>query len=251
MEFARIRVRGRTQKTYREWRSDCGNYRIVWRIEVFGVEVPPRFYATVQTIGANNPWWDFVGRRGPYKTFKKAVEDCERNKKLWTAFVELGQVSGRRSQQLAALNDKAKTVFSSVPVWVKDIVDPVLLRMQFPCPRGQKDHNDHLETSTSSDEASLGEQDSQKTPDSGPALSVEEGDSTTTQTIAAQLKATSSPQDTSVPTVKAPAKGRGKKSPPPTDKSLPSGKQKTTPGKPKKPSAKADSTSSRKKKGKP
>jgi hypothetical protein len=223
----------------------------VWRTETFGVEVPPSFYATILTIGANNPWWDFVGRRGPYKTFKKAVEDCERNKKLWTAFVELGQVSGRRSQQLAALNDKAKTVFSSVPVWVKEIADPVLLRMQFPCPRGQKDQNDHLETSTSSDEASLGEQGSQKTLDSGPVLNAGHEGSTTTPTTVAQLKDTSSPQDTNVLSAEAPAKGQRKKSPPPTDKSSPSGKQKTTPGKPKKPSAKAASTSSRKKKEKP
>lgn len=130
MEFTRRTVRGRSQKLYKEWASDCGNYRITWTNEngfssYYGLVLAERF--------DGKTWWDFAIRRGPYRTQTKAVKECERHKKLWDAFVKLSHASGRRDSRLDTLKAKAPTVFSSMPVWVRTLADPSLIKMLFPC----------------------------------------------------------------------------------------------------------------------
>lgn len=255
MEFTRIRKRGRTQKTYREWKSDCGHYRIIWRSEAFGVELPPRFYATVLTCGVEplfKPWWNFVDRRGPYKTFKKAVEDCERSKKLWGAFIELGEASGHRAERLRTLVNRSKLTFSSLPVWVHPQADPVLLRMLFPCAKDQNDQSDRIETSMSSDdgESPVTTQQNEMTEGSGPVSPVKEKGGSTETRITTASKDSSSPHDSGVNAAKEPVKAREKQSSRSTGKQSTGGKQKKPSGVRKKPSGKAASRNSRKKKGK-
>lgn len=136
MEFKRRKVRGLSSRTHREWLSACGNYRIAWSCEMFGVRVPPRFYACVQTTRFDgSSWWNFVGRRGPYKTFRKAVEECQRNQSHWNEFLQLCQAPGRRRERLKELQARAGNVMRTVPVWVQQQADPTLLRMLFPRPK--------------------------------------------------------------------------------------------------------------------
>lgn len=78
MDFKRRSVKGKSRKFYKLWLDETRQYRITWTREVFGVRVPPHFYACVRIILPDGrEMWDFVGRRGPYKTFKKAAEECE------------------------------------------------------------------------------------------------------------------------------------------------------------------------------
>ena len=88
MEFVRKRKRGQDKKVRRTWFSEEG-YRIVWRKEVHGVCVPARFQACVRTLipysgGELRQMWDFVNHnRRLIKTFKAAVEECERHQSRW------------------------------------------------------------------------------------------------------------------------------------------------------------------------
>jgi hypothetical protein len=84
MEFTRKKKRGQHSKVRRTFLSEDG-YRIVWRKEVCGVRVPPRFQACVRSILPNG-WevWDFVNRARPViKTMKAAQEECAKHKRLW------------------------------------------------------------------------------------------------------------------------------------------------------------------------
>lgn len=125
MEFIQKRIRGKSQKTYREWHDDTGNYRITWRSEWMGIQVTPAFYSCVRTVRPNGEGWDFVGRMGTYKTFNKAVQEAERNRKLWERFLKLanGERKGRIAR-IRALDSTARTtgrrIFASVPVWVHE-----------------------------------------------------------------------------------------------------------------------------------
>lgn len=87
MEFKRKKKRGYSQKTRRFWFSE-DDYRIVWRCEAFGIEVPPGFQATVRVmLPDGREMWDFVGRR-LFKTRKAAQEACEKHQRLWTKAAE-------------------------------------------------------------------------------------------------------------------------------------------------------------------
>jgi hypothetical protein len=112
MNFKPRSIKGRSRKLYKEWFDETNQYRIVWTREVCGVRVPPHFFATVRTVLPDgHEMWDFVGRRGPYKTFKKAIEDCEANQRLWTRAM---QASGIRS-----LKDVFGRLPIGMPIWVK------------------------------------------------------------------------------------------------------------------------------------
>ena len=112
MNFRLRSVKGRSRRLYKEWLDETKQYRIVWSREVCGVRVPPHFYATVQTVLPDGrQMWDFVGRRGPYRTFKKATEDCEANKRLWTKALEASGV-----HELKKLFGRLPI---GMPVWVK------------------------------------------------------------------------------------------------------------------------------------
>lgn len=112
MNFKRRSIKGRSRKVYKEWLDETRQYRITWTREVCGVRVPAHFFAAVRTVLPNGrEMWDFAGRRGAYKTFKKAMEECEANKRLWTKAME---ASGLR--QLRELFSRLPL---GMPVWVK------------------------------------------------------------------------------------------------------------------------------------
>jgi len=101
MDFNRKKKRGESQKIRRYWLSSEG-YRVTWRREVWGVQVPARFQACVRTIipnyggeeGKSFEMWDFVTKPRLYKTLKAAQEDCERHKRLWTKACEATGLRG-------------------------------------------------------------------------------------------------------------------------------------------------------------
>jgi hypothetical protein len=77
MNFKLRTIKGRSRKLYKEWLDETRRYRITWIREVGGIRVPPHFYACVRIKLPNGrELWDFADRRGPYKTFRKAVEAC-------------------------------------------------------------------------------------------------------------------------------------------------------------------------------
>ena len=109
MNFHRKRIKGQNRKVRRTWLSDEG-YRIIWRNDVYGVQVPARFQATVRTILSNGQMWDFVGRR-LFKTMTAAQEACDKHHATWT---KAAAASGVR--QLQELFGKVPLGF---PTWVK------------------------------------------------------------------------------------------------------------------------------------
>src|SRR4051812_35205930 len=116
MEFTKKRnAAGKTQKTYREWYDESGSYRISWRNEYMGVSLVEAFYSCVQCIVPHGTMWNFCGKMGPYKTFKKAVEAAEKHHRLWEKFFEIvaGPYKGR-AERLRVL--KARAIHGDVPV---------------------------------------------------------------------------------------------------------------------------------------
>ncbi len=118
MHFVRKKQRGQNQKVRRSWFTQDG-YRILWRREIWGVRVPPRFQACVriempQYGNADKAlqMWDFVNdKRRLYKTLKAAQEDCEKHRRLWTKACE---ATGVRS-----LRDILGKLPLGMPLWVK------------------------------------------------------------------------------------------------------------------------------------
>ena len=118
MYFVRKKKRGQNQKVRRSWFTQDG-YRILWRREIWGVRVPPRFQACVRIeiphYGNTDEafqMWDFVNdKRRLYKTLKAAQEDCEKHRRLWTKACE---ATGVR-----ALCDIFGKLPLGMPLWVK------------------------------------------------------------------------------------------------------------------------------------
>lgn len=94
MEFIRKKKKGQDQKVRRSWFTEEG-YRIIWRCEYRGVQIPARYQACVRTLipysdGELRPGWDFVNReRRLIKTLKAAQEECEQHYRLWTKATEV------------------------------------------------------------------------------------------------------------------------------------------------------------------
>ena len=87
LEF-KLRKTKRSRKRYKEWRAKP-SYRITWTCEVQGVRVPPHYFSCVHiTLPDGRVIWDFVGRRGTYKTYNKAAEAAEKHRKLWEKAAE-------------------------------------------------------------------------------------------------------------------------------------------------------------------
>ncbi|MHB9044478.1 MAG: hypothetical protein ACYC35_00935 [Pirellulales bacterium] len=102
MEFTRKKKKGEKQKVRRFWFSPEG-YRIVWRCEVHGVQVPARYQACVRTIipnysgieGQSFEMWDFTDpKHRLFKVLGKAQESCERHQRLWEKACEATGVRG-------------------------------------------------------------------------------------------------------------------------------------------------------------
>jgi len=108
--FVRKRIRGQNQKVRRTWLS-VDKYRIVWRCEAFGIELPPGFQATVRVmLPDGREMWDFVGRR-LFKTLKAAQEACEKHRRLWAKAAEATGI--RKLEELFG------KVPSGYPLWVR------------------------------------------------------------------------------------------------------------------------------------
>jgi len=135
------RIPGKSVKTYKEWWSDCGQYRITWRKEVHGVEVDPGFFACVRcVISHRNPteYWGFANRRGPQRTFKAAVKSCEDGKKAWERFLNItgrAKVTQYRRLKTDTTVGKGKNRYSAlvdIPAWVTEEANPILLNILSP-----------------------------------------------------------------------------------------------------------------------
>lgn len=249
MEFKRRRVKGRNRQTYKEWVSDCGFFRITWT-DLYGLK---HYHACVKVECPTGFRWDFALRRGPHKTFKKAVESCEKSVRLWEAFIKLSHSPGRRDGKLLTLRARAPEVFFYLPLWVRDKADSSLIQMLFACrsTTNQSDDTEALKSADSSSSLPTPPPDSESsTLDSGPASCVGPTDGTTTKKTATSSKDTSSRRSTSAKPATEPAEAPKKRSKRSTTKTAKSTRKSYNAGVPKKPSVKAPSESSPKRKGK-
>jgi hypothetical protein len=120
MQFIRKRKRGQDQKVRRTWFSEEG-YRIVWRKEVFGIQVPARYQACVRVLVPSNgeprQMWDFVNhKRRLLKTLQAAKEECEKHCHLWTKAIEAGGIRALREVFGGKLP-------SGLPLWARKPID--------------------------------------------------------------------------------------------------------------------------------
>jgi len=211
MDFRRVKKRGDNRKTRRTWLSS-DHYRIVWRGEIYGVNVPARFQACIRTIIPNYgghegevfEMWDFTDpKHRLFKTLGKAEESCERHKRLWTKACEATGIRG-----LIEIFGKLP---SGIPLWAKKKlprkVYEILGRLrttryvESECEPDQEDPTKPSDCSASPTEAVL----ATRTPAS-PAEG--KGRCTTPRTRRAPSKATSIDAPSAVPPAEAAAKGR-------------------------------------------
>ena len=139
MKFKRKhRVKGKTVKHYKEWRDETNQYRVTWRNEVYGVEVPAGFFACVRCVRSltdRTEYWGFANKRGLYWTLKAAQKACETGEKLWKQAMTIegrDKVSQVRNLETRAMLGTYKTVysaFSDIPVWVVNEINPCLLEI--------------------------------------------------------------------------------------------------------------------------
>jgi len=214
MEFKRKRIRGRDQKTYREWYDESRQYQIRWRSMWEGIQVIPAYYALVRCLAGENVIWDFVGRMGPYKTYKKALEEAERNRKVWERFLEIanGERKGRMDRVRALdlrTRHAGRRILGSLPLWVRDAAEPRALRLLFPDPS----NDDPTETcSTTETSSSSIESTSEIDPMPGPVLSVAAQEPSETPVSESTKSAQKSPARSVKAREKAPKKSARKRS---------------------------------------
>ncbi len=142
MEFKRKRIRGKTQKTYKQWRSECGHYRICRRNEIPGLG-SARYYATVRCCRPDGAeFWDFAADRRPYRTLKAAQQACHQNQQTWQKFIDLADAPRKGRNELARqqitgfiVGSKPTTgriLGSCPPVWALPKLVPWLLQLVSP-----------------------------------------------------------------------------------------------------------------------
>lgn len=152
------RIKGKSIKTYKEWWSDCGEYRITWRKEVFGVEVDPGYYACVRCVISHREqtmYWGFTNRRGLNRTFKAAIKSCEDGRKVWERFLSItGRAKVTQFRRLMAdtMVGTGKSKYSAlvdIPAWVVEEADYQLLNILSPegrlketDPKGEQEFDD-------------------------------------------------------------------------------------------------------------
>lgn len=151
-------IRGKSIKTYKEWWSDCGEYRITWRKEVFGVEVDPGYYACVRCVISHREqtmYWGFANRRGLNRTFKAAIKSCEDGRKVWERFLSItgrAKVTQYRCLMADTMVGTGKSKYSAlvdIPAWVVEEADYQLLNILSPegrlketDPKGEQEFDD-------------------------------------------------------------------------------------------------------------
>ncbi len=135
------RIKGKSAKNYREWWSDCGNYRIAWRREVFGVEVDPGYYACVRCFVSHRDqtqYWGFAHRRGLNRTLKAAMQSCEDSRKVWEQFLHIsGRAKVTQFRRLVAdtmvgVGKSKYSALTDIPQWVIEEADMRLLNILSP-----------------------------------------------------------------------------------------------------------------------
>ena len=118
MHFVRKKKRGQSQKVRRSWFTQDG-YRILWRREVWGVRVPPRFQACVRieipaTATADEAFAN-VGLRerqaSPLQDHEGRPRGLRETPRLWTKACE---ATGVRD-----LHDIFGKLPLGMPLWVK------------------------------------------------------------------------------------------------------------------------------------
>jgi len=224
------------------------SYVITWTNQ-YGYK---HYHAMVKCEWRGEEKLHFADRMGPYKTFNKAVEGCERNRKLWDAFIKLSQSPGRRDGKFLELKARAPYVFMFIPKWVVPEADGHFVRMMFPCAGSLNDRSSDIEASESGSSPDV-DSPSETTSSppvttSGPASNAKVKAKSATKKTETLSKDTSSPPGTSVPTATEPVAGSKPKSKKSIAKSSESSKTSSPAGKSKKPSAKAPSKNSRRKK---
>ncbi len=113
MIFKQRRIAGQSRQCHKEWRDETKTYKIVWTNEVYGVRVPGHYHAVVRIVfPEGREMWDFVGRRGAYKTRRKAEEAAEKHRKLW----EKGLESSGIRQLQEVFGGKLPI---GMPIWAK------------------------------------------------------------------------------------------------------------------------------------
>ena len=58
-------------KVHKNWLSEDKQFRIYWRRQAWGIAVPGAYFALRWQGG-----WNFATDRRPYRTFKKAINEC-------------------------------------------------------------------------------------------------------------------------------------------------------------------------------
>lgn len=152
------RIPGKTVKTYKEWWSDCGNYRITWRKEVSGVEVDPAFFSCVRCVRSHRDQTEYIGfahRRGPIRTLKVAIKECEESKNVWNQFLRItGRAKVTQFRRLKAgtmvgVGKNRYSAMTDIPAWVVEEADERLLDILTPIgklketdPEGEQEFDD-------------------------------------------------------------------------------------------------------------
>lgn len=112
----------------KEWMSECGSYRIVWRDQVAGVSITPGYQAMINVLSREGRgYWSWVGRNSPYRTFKAAETACKKHQRDWQKFVKLTEAKGNRVSRVKELKETGK--YKEVPAWVSQGVDEALVKM--------------------------------------------------------------------------------------------------------------------------
>ena len=135
MNFKLRTIKGQSRKRHKEWRDETKTYRIVWTNEVRGVRVPAHYFALIQTILPDERrMWDFVGRRGSYKTGKKAMKACDEHQRMWTRALEATGVRKFR--------DSFPRLPFGIPVWVKPKINRTFYAILMDTTAGKRDYED-------------------------------------------------------------------------------------------------------------
>jgi hypothetical protein len=96
-----------SRKLRKDWLSVCKKYRITWRRQYAGIELPPRYFALRLNKRScdGRIFWDFAldTERRPYKTFKKAYQACCK-----AAGLQITDEVKKRKRQVTAPNLQVK-----------------------------------------------------------------------------------------------------------------------------------------------
>jgi len=165
MNFKRKQTKGRSAKHYKEWYDETKQYRVSWRNEAFGVEVPSGYFACVRCSRPGGEYWGFVGRRGLYRTLTSAMDACDRNREIWDKFLAIdGKAKVRQLKELKehaifGSGNSSYSMMAELPVWMTTKAPQRLLELL--C---GKDQSDPTETSNPSDGINSNEPESSDSP---------------------------------------------------------------------------------------